>query len=101
MNNRRLARKARRQIRRSYRSGNIDKVTYARTMEATYDDKVLTEWNARISSAQLNPWEHNGVLMSSLKGFDFAVIWDWFAENWDEILRILLTLLPLFLGDDE
>jgi hypothetical protein len=101
MTNNQLARKARRQLRRAFRSGDIDKRTYARSMEATYNDAVLTEWNARISSAQLNPWEHQGLLMQSLKGFDFSVIWDWFAENWDEILRILLALLPLFLGDEE
>lgn len=28
---------------------------------------------------------------------DFDNILDWFLENWDEILKILLTILPLFI----
>lgn len=101
MTNNQLARKARRQLRRQRLLGVLKPAQYQRLMEATFDEKILTEWNARISEAQLNPWEHTGVLMQSVKGFDFSNIFDWFAENWDEILRILLLLLPLFLGDEE
>lgn len=102
MSKRTLARKARRQARREYSAGRINKETYQHIMEASRDDQTLEEWNQRIYSAQLNPWDHTGVLYGSLKGFDWSNIWDWFAENWDEILKILLTILPLFiLGDNE
>lgn len=100
MSKRKLARKARKQAGREYRAGRIDRDEYNHVIKASYDDAVLEEWNQRIYSAQLNPWDHTGVLMTSMKGFDFSNIWDWFAENWDEILKILLTILPLFLGDE-
>lgn len=29
--------------------------------------------------------------------FDFDTLVEWLTENWDEILKILFTLLPLFL----
>lgn len=29
--------------------------------------------------------------------FDWESIMDWLMENWDEILKILLTLIPLFI----
>lgn len=101
MSNRTLARKATRQARREYRRGNIDRATRDHILQCVRDESTLTEWNERIYSAQLNPWDHTGVLMASVKGFDFSNIWDWFSENWDEILKILLAVLPLFLGDDQ
>lgn len=101
MNNRKLARRARRQAKREYRAGRIDRDRYEHVLKACRDEDTLTEWNARIKSAQLNPWDHQGVLFASLSGFDFSNIWDWFAENWDEILQILLTVLPLLLLEDE
>jgi hypothetical protein len=101
MSNSKLARKARKQARREYRKGNIDRETYDHVLKASRDEQTLEEWNQRIYSAQLNPWDHTGVLYGSLVGFDFSNIWDWFQENWPAILQMLLTILPLFLGDDE
>lgn len=101
MNNRKLARKARRQAKREYRARRITREEYSHVLTACRDEDTLTEWNARIKSAQMNPWDHQGVLYASLSGFDFSNIWDWFAENWDEILQILFTILPLFLMENE
>jgi hypothetical protein len=96
MTNASLARRARRQARRALRQGEIDENAYELIVNATHNDRVLTEWNKQIYEAKLNPWEHPGVLM----GFDWQVIWDWFAANWPKILEILLALLPLLILED-
>lgn len=95
MTNAQLERKARRQLRRSYLTGRIDEATYDKAIKGLKNQDLMSKWNAKIT--HLNPWETPGLLTSKVKQFDFSTIWDWFAENWDEILRILLTLLPLFL----
>jgi hypothetical protein len=60
------------------------------------EDDVKCEQAMRLVQRRLNPvgWD------SGLSAFDWASVAEWFWENWDEILRILLTILPLFLGDD-
>ena len=30
-------------------------------------------------------------------GFDFQSILDWFLENWDEILKIIFTIIPFLI----
>jgi len=101
MNNRQLARKVRRQLSRARRNEEISDSAYAKAYESTFSSAAMSELNSKISTAQLNPWEHRGVLMTSLKGFDFSNIWDWFQENWPEILRMLMLILPLLLDDGD
>ena len=95
MTNAQLERKARRQLRRSYLTGRVDSAMYDKISKQLSNQKFLTRLNA--DTVHLNPWETPGLMTTKLKQFDFSTIWDWFAENWDEILRIILTLLPLFL----
>lgn len=92
MNTRRLARKARRQARRDWWSNRITDQEFFTVMEACKDEEVLQRWLEEIDS-QLNMKVLYGGGWSDF----FRNLWDWFANNWDEILEILLRLLPLIL----
>jgi hypothetical protein len=100
MRNSTLRRKARRQAFLSWVSKDISWEELHAVRVACRDDEVLTRWNQEITRARLNPWENGGVLTSG-SGFGNAVsnLWDWFKANWPEILKILMTILPLILAE--
>lgn len=97
MSNAKLARKARKQARKARRRGEITGQMYTHIMRATNDPIVLDEWNYQIEEARLNPWDNKTQLM----GFSWSDLWDWFEENWPQILEMLLMILPLLALDEE
>lgn len=100
MRNSTLRRKARRQAFRSWMANEMSWDEVRAVREACRDEEVLTRWNQEIARARLNPWENGGVLTSD-SGFGNALsnLWDWFKANWPEILKILMTVLPLILSE--
>jgi hypothetical protein len=60
-------------------------------------DDAKCEYAMRQVQRRLNPvgWDQG------LSAWDWADVAAWFSENWEEILRILLIVLPLLLGDDD
>lgn len=95
MNNRRLARKARRQARRAFKRGVISTYEYDSVMFACNDQEILSEWNRELEA--INPWR-KGILKGSWKN-SLRDLWNWFSNNWEECLRILMALLPLILAE--
>lgn len=66
-------------------------------MAVANSDKALDELQLRINAKGINPWKNPRRML----GFNWKTFWanvrDWFVENWDEILEIILTIAPLLL----
>lgn len=92
MNTRRLARKARRQAIISHFNGEITDIECEAVLNATKDKEILQRWAEEIDK-QLTTKRLYG---SGWKSF-FRNVWDWFKNNWEDILKILFQLLPLIL----
>jgi hypothetical protein len=93
-----LARKLKRQARREYRKGKLDREKFGLCMAVAADEKALDELRKRIDAEGLDPWTNPN---NRLVGLNFKEIlqniWDWFVTNWPTILRIILTIAPLLL----
>ena len=100
MNNRQLARKIRKQARRTHRRGDISLHEYQTCMAAANSEKSLTEINTQIKLAGLNPWENPEGLVGAGIGDFFRKLWDWFVENWPEILALIMKIAPLLILAD-
>lgn len=92
MNTRRLARKARRRAYSDFINRNITLDEYRAIKNATKDEEILRRWSQEIDK-QLTTKKLYG---SGWKNF-FRNVWDWFENNWADILKILFQLLPLIL----
>jgi hypothetical protein len=101
MTNAKLARKVAAQARRAHRRGEMTDEQYKSAMDVANSDKALTELNAKIEEAQLDPYKYPNRLI----GLDWKErlknLWDWFVENWPKILQFILTIAPLFLMETE
>lgn len=94
-----LARKVRREARRDRRRGVISREEYEACYAVTEDWDALEQLNRRVE-AEVNPWNQNGLVGADWREW-LANLWDWFKENWPEILRIILTIAPLLLLEPE
>lgn len=60
------------------------------------DPEKLAELNERIE-AEVNPWRSPRAIVGMKSGDVFSNLVDWFKEHWWEILKLILSLIPVFL----
>jgi hypothetical protein len=76
---RQLLRAAKRQLRRN----KITRAQYSQILEKMDNDEFVSQFEAEVSEQYPKTGIQN--------------LFQWFIDNWTTILRIFLTLLPLFL----
>jgi hypothetical protein len=96
--------KVRRETRRGLRNGTMTEYQAKLAYALCDDDDALAELNERVER-DVNPWNRaDGLVGAGFKEW-LANLWDWFKENWPEILAIIMKLAPLLLilepRDDE
>lgn len=91
LTDKRFGRKLRRMSKRQTWSGNMSIEDRDKIIEATRDDKWLREARSRVEAMPGRPWGDG-----PLDGFDWSILWEWLGENWPEIVKMLLTIIPLF-----
>lgn len=74
----------------------INPISRWRVRRALRNERVLERWRQRVSEQFVSSLSV-GAPIGTPVTFDFQQLLDWMTEHWDEILRILLTLLPMFL----
>lgn len=94
-----LKRKTLRQARRELRYGRMTN-KQMEIVEAVVNDKArLAKLNWQIES-EINPWKRSDGLVGADWKTWLANVWDWFVENWPAILKLIMTIAPLFLLDE-
>jgi hypothetical protein len=96
--NMKLARRLRRQARRQFWLGNIDLETRDKVYAVTYNETAMDEVEKKIK--QFSPWGDGAGLIGADWSTYFAVVWDWVKEYWPQILKIILTIAPLLLMEE-
>lgn len=86
-----FGRKVRRVARRQRRHGKIDRETYQKIVDGSRSSEMVAKWKTAIESRVPGaPWiQKTGMDWREV----FTEIWEWFLENWPEILEIMLALL--------
>lgn len=87
-----FTRKVERVARRQYRRGKITREEYDKVLEAVSRPDVMAKLEEEVAKKIGAPWR-----VKRVGGLDFNELWDWFIENWPEIMKLLLMVLPLFL----
>lgn len=67
-------------------------ISRMRCKRALRNDRIMERWQRRVVEIAPLP-----VIGGADYEFVFQNLLDWLMENWDEILKILLTILPLFI----
>lgn len=101
MNLNKLRRKLRRTARRELRQGVLTREEYQTATSIAKDNRALKELSNQIETVGLNPWENPKQFYSNGFGAIFGNFWDWFLENWPEILEMILTIAPMFLENED
>jgi hypothetical protein len=91
-----LKRKLYRQATREQAAGRLTQDEWDACVRICLDEEKLAELNERIE-AEINPWRSPRSIASMKAGDVLANLIDWFKENWATILRLILTLIPIFL----
>lgn len=86
-----FGRKVRRVARRQWRRGKLDRETYRKIVQGSRNPDLVAKWQVAIENGVSGaPWIQK-------TGSDWremlTEIWEWFLENWPEIMEILLTML--------
>ena len=85
----------RRALNESYREGRLSKKEYSVLLDAYKRPLRQNESGDRIDlMAEVENCVHTHL---KNRAIDWAAIWKWIKENWVTILKLLLSLLPLFL----
>lgn len=74
----------------------MSRVEYNACLVLSDDAVELAKFNDRIE-AQINPWNRTDGLVGADTKTWLANLWDWFKANWPAILKMILTIAPLFL----
>jgi hypothetical protein len=74
----------------------MDQEQYDACMAVVKNDEALAKLNEKVE-AEVNPWNREDGLVGGSFGEWLANLWDWFKENWPEILAIIMKLAPLLL----
>jgi hypothetical protein len=101
VNLRKLQRKLRRTARRELRQGFLNPWEYESALEVAKDSQALQELSNQIETEGLNPWQNPKRFYGAGFGSVFSNFWDWFLENWPEILEIVLKIAPMFLENQD
>jgi len=91
-----LRRKTLRQAQRERSAGRLTSEQYTAVLAVCDDEKALSELNERVEN-DVNPWNRADGLIGLDWSSIWANLWDWFVENWPEILKIIMTIAPLLL----
>jgi hypothetical protein len=91
-----LRRKILRQVTRELAAERMTKAQADSAWAVCEDKEKLAELNERIE-AEVNPWRSRRSIIGMKGGDVLANLIDWFKENWATILRLILTLIPIFL----
>jgi hypothetical protein len=84
-----FGRKLRRVARRQWRHGKLDRETYQKIVNGSRNPSTVVKWKRAVENGVSNaPWVQKAGVNEI-----FTTIWDWFLENWPQILEIILTLL--------
>ncbi len=86
----------RRALTESYREGQLSKKDYAVLLDAYQRPNRSNARGDRINlMAEVEKCVHKHI-----KVIDWPMIWKWIKENWITILKLIFSLLPLFLKVD-
>lgn len=89
--------KLRRKLRKQSRKA--DKLAHRMAIDEVLNSPLKLEMLNQRIEAEVNPWNSQGLVRR--ESWDWktwlANAWDWFLANWEEILRIILTIAPLLL----
>lgn len=81
-----MTRAYKRQLEREYRSGSMTEEKYKEGLLAAADWRVMDKLMETVEGSP-DKWG----------GFDWAKIATWFKENWQEILKLVISLVIMFI----
>ena len=91
-----LRRKVERTARRARRNGSMDGDQFEACMAVAENPELLAQLNEHVET-EVNPWKREDGLIGASWSEWWANVVDWFKENWEAILAIILKLAPLLL----
>src|SRR5688572_17954909 len=86
----RFTRLMKKQTEAEYQNGRINRQKYNEVMAKLDDSRVMDKAIAQLE-ADPTAWGD----------FDWAKLWQWIKDNWMEIAKLILSLVVMFLDDEE
>ena len=77
----------------SKRANEISAEEYAEFVKASKDPDQLAKIRRNVERKFQVPWQQG----QKYSGIQWASIWDWLVSHWPEILKFILSILPLLM----